>query len=109
MVWVLQSSGPEKLRLHTDRWVTVRRTKGWSRREEEKEESWTFDEGENLLVRDVSGLQVDLQSQEQCEQQFVILVETPGGITEHLKEGQQGFTRHFSSLKQINRRLLAFF
>lgn len=60
---------------------------------------------------DVSGLQVDLQSQEQREQQFVILVETPGGITEHLKEGQQGFTivcRHFSSLKEIHHHLLAF-
>lgn len=64
-------------------------------RREEKEESWTFDEGENLLVGDDSGLQVNLQRQEQREQQFVILVETPGGITEHLKEGQQGLIRHF--------------
>lgn len=50
----------------------------------------TFDEGEHLRVRDVSGLQVDLQSQQQREQQFVFLIQTPGCVTEHLKERQTG-------------------
>lgn len=63
--------------------------KGW--REEEEEDGYvTFDEGEHLGVRDVSGLQVDLQSQQQSEQQFVFLIQTPGHVTVHLREGQTG-------------------
>lgn len=58
-------------------------------------ERWaTFDEGEHLGVRDVSGLKVDLQSQQQSEQQFVFLVQTPGCVTVHLREDKHvlGYT-----------------
>lgn len=59
------------------------------REEEEEDGCLTFDEGENLLVRDVSSLQVDLQSQQQREQQFVFLIQTPGCVTEHLRDRQE--------------------
>lgn len=49
----------------------------------------TFDEGEHLLVRDVLGLQVDLQSQQQREQQLVLLVQTPDCVAEHLREANR--------------------
>lgn len=49
----------------------------------------TFDECEHLLVRDVPGLQVDLQSQQQREEQLVFLVQTPDGVAEHLREANR--------------------
>lgn len=58
------------------------------------EEYVTFDEGEHLRVRDVSCLQVDLQSQQQSEEQFVFLIETSGCVTVHLREGQTGSRLH---------------
>lgn len=54
----------------------------------------TFDEGEHFLVRDVSGLQIDLQSQQQREQQLVLLIETPGCVTVHLGDGETGTQLH---------------
>lgn len=57
----------------------------------------TFDEGEHLLVRDVSCLQVDLQSQQQREQQFVFLVQTSGCVTVHLREGQTRSQSHLQN------------
>lgn len=57
----------------------------------------TFNEGEHLGVRDVSGLQGDLQSQEQSEQQFVFFIQTPGCVTVNLREGHR---IQFKSLQQ---------
>ena len=53
--------------------------------EEEEEEFVTFDEGEHLGVGDDSCLQVHLQSQEQSEEQLVLLVQTSGCVTVNLQ------------------------
>lgn len=78
--------------IHTNKLLSNdfdKKRKGW-REEEEEDGCVTFDEGEHLGVRDVSGLQVDLQSQQQREQQFVFLIQAPGCVTVHLREGQTG-------------------
>lgn len=67
----------------------------------------TFDEGEHLGVRDVLGLQVDLQSQQESEEQFVFLVQTPGCVTEHLREEQTvSHLQNVQSKSKLQHRLI---
>ena len=45
----------------------------------------TFDEGVELAVGDVVGLQVSLQRQQQGEEELVTLIQPPGSVAVHLE------------------------
>ncbi len=75
---------------------SVKRRKGWRKEEEVVEEGFaTFNEGEHLGVRDVLCLKVNLQSQQQREQQFVFLIQTPGCVAEHLREDKHALSQFY--------------
>ena len=45
----------------------------------------TFDEGVELAVGDVAGLQVRLQRQQQGEEELVLFIQSPGSVAVHLQ------------------------